>query len=174
MFLQRVFGKGLLCSILVTLVVASPLITFSQTPDIEQVHCIVVKGSLVQFTGSIGGLHGLKFILDTGAVRSMVDKQMATRLGTHLRTRRLFDYNRYIKVSEGDFADVKFGPVSVASAPLLVTDLSQLSTFANGADAIIGADLLSRTTVTIDYDRQLLIFRLPTASLASKSFDSRP
>ena len=104
----------------------------------------------------------------------MVDKQLAARLGTHLRARRLFDYNRYIKVSEGDFSDVKFGPVSVASAPLLVTDLSQLSTFANGADAIIGADLLSRTTVTIDYERQLLIFRLPSAAFASKSFDPRP
>jgi aspartyl protease len=173
MFLQKVFGYGFLCSILVGLAVTRPVIAHSQTPETEQVHCIVVKGSLVQFTGSIGGLHGLKFILDTGAVRSMVDKQMAARLGTHLRTRRLFDYNRYIKVSEGDFTDVKFGPVSVASAPLLVTDLSQISSFANGADAIIGADLLSRTALTIDYDRQLLIFRLPTASLASKSFEMR-
>lgn len=174
MFLRKVFGYGFLCSILVGLAVTQPLTTYSQMPEIEQVHCIVAKGSLVQFNGSIGGLHGLKFILDTGAVRSMVDKQMAARLGTHLRTRRLFDYDRYIKVSEGDFTDVKFGPVSVASAPMLVTDLSQLSSFANGADAIIGADLLSRTTVTIDYDRQLLGFRVPMASLASKSFDRTP
>ena len=97
---KKVFGYGVMCSILVMLAAGRPLMSFGQTlaqmPETEQVHCIVVKGALVQFTGSIGGLHGLKFILDTGAVRSMVDKQMAARLGTHLRTRRLFDYNRYI------------------------------------------------------------------------------
>jgi Aspartyl protease len=167
MWWQKVFGCGLLCSILVAALVARPVVTYSQASDFEQVHCIVVKRSLVQFTGSIGGLHGLRFILDTGAVRSMVDKQMAARPGTKLRTRRLFDYNRYIKVSEGEFSDVKFGPVEVASAPLLVTDLSQLSVYANGADAIIGADLLRRTTLTVDYERQLLIFRLPSTSVAA-------
>jgi hypothetical protein len=49
---------------------------------------------------------------------------------------------------------------------MLVGNLAEFSTFADGADAIIGSDLLSLTNFTIDYDTKTLIFQPLKRSLS--------
>ena len=61
---------------------------------------------------------------------------------------------------------MKFGPVHLTDVLMLVGNLSELSTFADGADAIIGSDLLGLTDFTIDYDEKILIFQPLKRSLS--------
>ena len=119
----------------------------------------LVSGFLIEFKGDLGSLNALKFILDTGVTHSVVDQKLAQKLGVHSRPKRIFAFDRQVRVEEGSFADVMFGPVHLTHVSMLVGNLKEFSTFANGADAIIGSDLLSLTNFTIDYDKKTLIFQ---------------
>ena len=47
------------------------------------------NGFLIEFEGSIGIMSGLKFILDTGATRSVVGGALARKMGIRLHPKRL-------------------------------------------------------------------------------------
>lgn len=119
------------------------------------------NGFLIEFEGSIGIMNGLKFILDTGATRSVVDRALAKKMGIRLYPKRLFDFDRWVEASEAAFPVIKFGPIELTDIPMLVGDLSDFSVFAKGADVVIGSDLLALCGFSIDYDEKTLTFHLP-------------
>lgn len=121
---------------------------------------VLENGFLIEFEGTIGTSTGLKFILDTGATHSIVDRNLAATLGVLPHTKRLFDFDRYVEAGSGVFPDVLLGPVHATNVPLLIGDLGKLSPYASDAVAIIGADLLSLADFSIDYDKRILTFRL--------------
>jgi predicted aspartyl protease len=117
------------------------------------------SGFLIIVEGQIGSLKKLKFILDTGTTRSIVDRRVAEKLRLPLYPRRMFDVDKFFDVSWAVFPEVAFGPVSAANVSLSVADLALFSTLVRHVDAVIGADLLSRNSFTIDYDRKKVLFR---------------
>jgi len=126
----------------------------------REIPFVLANGFLIEFEGAIGTSTGLKFILDTGATHSIVDRNLAATLGVLPHTKKLFDFDRYVKAGLGVFPDVLLGPVHATNVPLLIGDLGKLSPFASDAVAIIGADLLSLADFNIDYDKRILTFRL--------------
>ena len=129
--------------------------------DNTEIPFVLANGFLIEFEGAIGTSTGLKFILDTGATHSIVDRKLAATLGVLPHTKKLFDFDRYVEAGLGVFPDVLLGPVHATNVPLLIGDLGKLSPFASDAVAIIGADLLSVADFSIDYDKRVLSFRLP-------------
>jgi predicted aspartyl protease len=114
---------------------------------------------LVVVEGQAGDVHGLKFIIDTGTTRSIIDRKVARRLGLGLQTGRIVNFNRSVAIGRANLPVFQIGPLRVEGVQVIVADLSDYSEFAKGVDGIVGLDLLSRTQkFTIDYEKRRLYF----------------
>ena len=111
--------------------------------------------------GQIGGLDGLRFILDTGSSHSVIDRRVADKIGLHRRTGRVLNYDRNLDIEWADVPDVRIGPMHVTDFRMMVAKLGDISEFAQNADGIIGLDMLSRARkIGIDYERRRVSFEL--------------
>jgi len=117
---------------------------------------------LVVVDGQAGSLRGLKFILDTGATRSVIDRRVAARLQLKRHAGRIVNFDRYIPIEWAEVPELRMGPLRAQDLRVMVVDLPQYSEIAKGADGIIGLDLLSRSDkFTIDFGKKRLYFELP-------------
>jgi hypothetical protein len=118
----------------------------------------LVGGFLIEVEGGIGHLEGLKFILDTGATDSFVDRRIANRFSAARRSEKVFNFDRLVSIDWMEFPDVHFGPVEVHNVSMMVTELAKASNLIPDADAIIGLDLL-KTAGELDilYDSKVVL-----------------
>jgi predicted aspartyl protease len=121
----------------------------------------LVSGFLVVVNGEIGKLHGLKFILDTGATHSLIDRKVADRLRLQRRSGEVISFDRRIPVEWADIPELRVGPLRDNAVRIMVVKLAEYSEFAEHADGIVGLDLLSKSKkFSIDYDRRTVSFQL--------------
>lgn len=117
------------------------------------------KGFLILVEGRIGPLQGLRFVLDTGATRTLVDKKVAERLSLHYRHGKVLNYDRYAEIELANIPELQLGPLLVRNVEVMVGDLKQFSEFVEGVDAVIGLDLLRiNRSLQIDYDARKVTF----------------
>jgi predicted aspartyl protease len=116
------------------------------------------SGFLIEVEGRIGQLKSLKFILDTGATHSFIDRRIARRLPLTLSHRKVFNFDSFVSVDSAEFADVHLGPIQMRNVSMMVSDLAKSSELAGHADAIIGLDLLT-TAASLDiyYDSKRVV-----------------
>jgi predicted aspartyl protease len=131
------------------------------TNTVSEIPFKLSGGFLILVEGRIGTLGKLKFILDTGMTRSVVDRKVAERLRIPRYPRQMFDFDKVLHLEGAIFPEVQFGPVRVASVSMSVGNLVDLSTLAAHADAAIGTDLLGLNDITIDYGAKRVLFRPP-------------
>jgi predicted aspartyl protease len=120
------------------------------------------SGYLIEVEGRIGTQNNLRFMLDTGATISIVDRKIADKLKLDRHPAESFNFDRNLKWESATVPEVQFGPIRAGNVVTLVGHLSEYSQFAKNADAIIGMDLLKLSNVTIDFDARKIIFH-PTA-----------
>ena len=130
----------------------------------------LVSGFLVVVDGQIGNLNGLKFILDTGATHSLIDRKVADRLRLQRHAGKVMNFDKYIPVEWSDIQDIRVGPMRVQAVRVMVVKLAEYSKLAENADGIIGLDLLSRSKkFIIDYDRSTVSLQLTEAGTPERS-----
>ncbi len=121
----------------------------------------LVSGFLVVVNGEIGNLHGLKFILDTGASHSLIDRKVADTLRLQRHSGEVISFGRRISVEWADISELRVGPLRAEAIRIMVVKLAEYSELADHADGIIGLDLLSKSRrFSIDYDRRTVSFQL--------------
>jgi predicted aspartyl protease len=104
----------------------------------------------------------LRFIVDTGATRSVIDARLARRL----RLPQLADVatHTFDKIASAKMtvvSDLRIGPLTVRALPVLVMKLAKVSSYAEDIDGLIGLDFLSQSTAfTIDYQAMTVSFDL--------------
>jgi predicted aspartyl protease len=114
---------------------------------------------LVVVEGQAGSLRGLKFIVDTGATRSLIDRKVAARLQLKRHAGRIMNFNRYIPIEWAEVPELRMGPLRAQDIRVMVVNLAEYSEFAKSMDGVIGLDLLTRTEkFTIDYAKKRLYF----------------
>ena len=114
---------------------------------------------LVIVNGRVGQLNGLRFILDTGSSRTVIDESVALRLRLPRRPGKITNFDRDIAIERAEIAELQAGPIRAARANVIVANLKDYSEFARGVDGIIGLDLLSLgKKLSIDYQRQVVSF----------------
>jgi len=125
--------------------------TFSTAPS-NAIPFRLGNDFLIIVEGQIGPLKPLKFILDTGATRTMVDARIADKLCLPRRKGKVLNFDKGIKVDWTNLPELHLGPLVGRDLPVMVGDLKRISEFAEGVDAILGLDLLrTAESIRIDY-----------------------
>jgi predicted aspartyl protease len=116
------------------------------------------RGYLVVFEGRIATLKGMRFLLDSGVTHSVIDRKLAERLGLSGPPANMANFDRVVSASWATVPEIEFGPTLATKFPMLVGDLEYLRPDAGRVDAVIGLDLLRKTSFGIDYGSKELEF----------------
>jgi hypothetical protein len=117
--------------------------------ELYQRHLIVTKGS-------IGPLNGRSLLIDTGAIPSMVDGRIARKLRLRAEPSMLIAFGQQVPIQSAVLDGFRIGSLESGRISASVGDLSYLQGV--DIDAIVGLDVLSRTSFSIDYEAQVLRF----------------
>lgn len=121
----------------------------------------IASDFLVVVEGRAGKAGGLKFIVDTGATHSVLDRKVAIWLQLQRHAGQVVSFDRSMTIEWAELPELQVGPLQAKNLRVMVVDLSQYSDLAKGIDGIIGLDLLSRADkFTIDYSKKTLYFEL--------------
>lgn len=124
--------------------------TAAQAPD--KVPFRLCWGYLVIVQGSIGNVHKLNFLVDTGAYPSVVDQRIAQSLGLEGQAARVNLSNQSVGTRQAVVPSLAVGPIRVASLPVLTEDLSFFQkALGDKVDAIVGMDVLKKSSFSINY-----------------------
>jgi hypothetical protein len=124
----------------------------------DEVPFELVSGYLVVVDGSIGELHGLKFVLDTGSTHCAVSRKVADRLELGRLSGEVFNIDKMVKTEWAVIPEVEFGPIRATQVPVMVTDPDYFKSIAIHVDAVVGLDLLRQKNFSIDFANQKVRF----------------
>ena len=123
------------------------------------------QGYLMVARGSIGPLKGLHFLVDTGTSTTLLDSQVANKLGLEGKSEdvNIIFFKGRVQSTHSWAPSIELGPLRVFHRPVLVQDLS---VFGDAVpvhiDAVIGLDVLGRSPFEVDYRNSKIYFgRLP-------------
>ena len=119
----------------------------------------LVDDTLIAVPGSIGGLTDLRFLIDTGATRSYIDRRIARKLGLKAAAggRPLHALDGRGRAERIVVPSLQFGTTRLDSISGLTTDLSGVCR-SGRIDALIGLDLLRLQNFEIDYRSREIVF----------------
>lgn len=116
------------------------------------------RGYAIVVRGSVGNLKNLNFLIDTGAVPSVLDRRIAQKLHLAGNAERLSVFTQSVETERTTAPNVHVGPLQ-ADLPVVVRDLSFASdTLGLRVDAMIGFDFLGRGPFTINYEHKKIVF----------------
>jgi Aspartyl protease len=115
--------------------------------ELYQRHLIVTKGS-------IGPLNDRSLLIDTGAIPSMVDGRIARKLRLRAEPSMLIAFGEQVPIQSTVLDGFRIGSLESGRVSASVGDLSYLHGV--GVDAIVGLDVLSRRSFSIDYQTRVL------------------
>jgi len=133
------------------------------------------RGYAIVVRGSVGNLKNLNFLVDTGAVPSVLDRRIAQKLHLTGAVERLSVFTQKLETERVIAPDVSLGPLHADSLPAVVRDLS----FAEEAlgtrvDAMIGFDFLDQSAFTIDYQSMKITVGPIDSSLVAIPYQAGP
>jgi predicted aspartyl protease len=133
-----------------------------RNPSIDSsIHFQLLSDFLLVVRGRVGDLDGLKFILDTGATYTLIDRKLADKLKLQRRPGKITNFDREVPVEWAEIPDLRVGPLQTGPFRVQVAKLGEFSKLAENVDGIIGLDLLSRSRkFFIDYEKQTVSWEL--------------
>ncbi|MBO0910683.1 MAG: aspartyl protease family protein [Acidobacteria bacterium] len=130
---------------------------------------------LIVVEGNLGGLGNQNLLLDTGTDSTILDKRIARKLQLKLGPARVDAIGHDVDGGRGVLATCQVGPITCRNYNVLVQDLSFLERGLGAPiDAIIGLDILSSVSFTVDYRRKRILFGVPESLENGVAFESGP
>ena len=125
--------------------------------------------------GSIGNLKNLNFLIDTGAVPSILDGRIAKKLRLTGAVGQLSIFTKELDAERVTMRDVNLGPLHADVLPALVRDLSYLRRdMGTRVDAVIGFDFLNQSAFTIDYESKKITVGPLDPTMATIHYEAYP
>ena len=140
-------------------VVASVLLSWTPLLSLETVVEVpfeLYQHHLIVTKGTIGSLNGLRLLIDTGTIPSIVDGRIARKLHVQAEPSMLVAFGQSVAIQSTILNGFRIGARQPGSVPAGVSDLSYLEGVR--IDAIVGLDVLARTSFSIDYRKRVLTF----------------
>lgn len=107
---------------------------------------------LLVVRGRIGSLTNLRFVLDTGTTRTVVDRRVDDRLQLSCGSKRhVMRFNRSLHLRLCTLPELQIGPLRMKHVPAFVASLPKLSGLLDEADVVLGLDVLGASKFTVDY-----------------------
>ena len=108
--------------------------------------------------GSVGERHKLNFLIDTGSSSTVVDGSLARKLRLARSPRTIAVFASTVTTEQVLLPSLQLGSLRATLLPAVVRDLSYFQdSLSAHVDVIVGIDLLSRTSFTVDYEARKLI-----------------
>jgi predicted aspartyl protease len=123
----------------------------------------VYGGFLVVARGSVNNADNLRFLLDTGASNTAIDRRVAEKLGLHGQPAKVIDFDKTVALESTEVQEMTFGPERICNVRVMIEDLGYLRSTGAHVDGVIGLDLLRRQSFLVDYARERVVFG-PTAT----------
>jgi hypothetical protein len=121
----------------------------------------LAQGFGIVVQGGIGPLTKLNFLVDTGAVPSVLNEKVASRIGVTGATGSFALVHQNIEAQYVTVDEVHFGSIRAVGLPMVVVDLARFERLLGlRIDAIIGLDILGRQNFTIDYKHRRITLGL--------------
>jgi predicted aspartyl protease len=125
--------------------------------------------------GSAGNRKNVNFLIDTGAIPSVLDRRIAENLHLSGPVEKLSVFTKRLDTERVVVPQVQVGPLVAKAFSMVVRDLSFAEEpLGTRIDAIIGFDLLSKSPFTIDYQSRKIIFGPIDASLNTVPYEPGP
>ena len=125
----------------------------------------VYGGYLVVARGSVNNAENLRFLLDTGASNTAIDRHVAERLGLRGQRAKVINFDKTVALESAEVQEMTFGPDRVSNVRVMIEDLGYLRSTGVHVDGVIGLDQLRRQSFLIDYARGRVAFG-PAAATA--------
>jgi predicted aspartyl protease len=115
------------------------------------------RGLLVA-RGSVNGIGDVRFLLDTGATNSSIDRSLAERLALPGQPAEVISFANKLSLTQTTLDEITFGPERFEDARVMIEDLGYLSASCSHVDGVIGLDLLRKKNFLVDFGRKRVIF----------------
>jgi hypothetical protein len=137
----------------------------ARTPDAtNEMRVEIYDGYLIVAEVSVGELHGLHFLLDTGTSTTAIDRRLAKRLGIGGQATKVINFDKTVSVGLGEVPEITYGPEQAFNVPVLIEDLRYLYAGREPVDGVIGLDLLCRKNFLVDYAKKNVVFGAEASS----------
>jgi len=123
----------------------------------------IYGGYLVVAPGSVNGLGNLRFLLDTGAVNSEIDRAVAEKLGLRGAAAKVTSFDKTLDCEWAVVQDLTLGPEHISNQHVMIEDLSYLRLAEARVDGLIGLDILRRKSFVLDYAGERILFGQPAS-----------
>ena len=144
-----------ICLLITVLALTTTLVRAAEKSD--EISFKLVQGFGIVVRGDIGRLHDMNFLVDTGAVPSVLGQRAASQLGIRGTRGPLTVLNKDSQAEYVTVDEVKLGWICADHLPMVVVDLAHLEQrLGIRLDAIIGLDLLSGQNISIDYKHRII------------------
>jgi predicted aspartyl protease len=132
-----------------------------KSPTLTTIPFQLRSGFLVVVNGQIAELSGLKFIVDTGASYTFIDRKVADRLKLPRRPGKTTNFDREIPVDWAVIPDLRIGSLRIPALRVMVAKLAEYSEMAEDVDGIIGLDVLGKSEkLAIDFELHTISWKL--------------
>ncbi len=145
----------------------------SAAGELKEISFQLYEGFAIIAQGEIGELHKLNFLIDTGAVPSVLNRRTAEKLRLKGGADKNFSVlNQMVQVERMILPQLRLGSLHAEALPVVVMDLSAIEQrIGVRIDAIVGLDVLSRVNFMIDYRKKKIFVDMPIASGPSVPFE---
>ena len=118
----------------------------------------IYGGYLVVAQGSVNNAENLRFLLDTGATNTAIDRLVAERLGLHGHPAKVINFDKTVALESAEVEEITFGPERIRNARVLIEDLGYFRSAGLHIDGVIGLDQLRKQSFLVDYARERVVF----------------
>jgi predicted aspartyl protease len=142
-----------ICFLIMVLAVTSTQVRGTDKPD--EISFKLVQGFGIVIRGEIGATRDMNFLLDTGAVPSVLSQRAAARMGVRGVMGSLTVLNQESQSEYVNVDEVRLGWIHAAHLPMMVVELAHLEQrLGTRIDAIVGLDFFAGQDISIDYSHR--------------------